>query len=441
MSTPATLPAELGLAPGTSLIEWRTAWSGTPVVSAELTNALVGYTVTAGRGDVDEHVQATTCAATLARELLTAVPEVGAGVQLAVTAAAGDALGLAASARPRFTGEVVGRSLDDDGRLVLQLVGRRSRLGRLYVGDTPWAQETAGVRVQRILDLARAQLPALQLGTVDADAVQVIPRDVDRQPALALLDELAETTTGQLVELRDGTLTWHDAEHRRNPAVLVELVAGRQIVAGLRWESGLAGMVNDLTLAYGLTPAEGEQPTVRQVDDVSVAAVGVVAASESTLLADKSTAEDRARLIVGRRSTASWSSPALTVELLRSVDRAQLAGLLRLEHGNVLRATGLPAMSPFTTSELVVEGYTETLTRDAWLLDLAVAGLGIAGAPLQWQETPAAITWAGVTPAGMTWLQAAQWQPYRGESGRWHDVAATLRWSAVPASTTWANYV
>lgn len=430
------------------LVEWVTAWTvdGVPpvgadarghIVDAALSPALTAYVVAHGRGDVNANVEATTCTATLAMSPGLRIPKVGESVRLALSAAVSDALGLVLDDAVRFTGEVTDRQLVGP-YLTVVMVGRRARLGRLDIGDVPWPAESDGSRAQHILDAAKAELSSLQLGTVDVGTVQVLARDVDKQPALSLIDRLADTAAGQLVERRTGELQWHDAEHRRNLSPVVELTAD-QLLGGLQWSSGIDGMVNTLTLTYGVAPVDGERPTAVVVDEQQAGPLGVgpIAATLDTDLALDYQAGDRARLIVGRRSTAWWDTPALSVDLIRTA-WPQLPALLTVEHGEQLRVTGLPKLGPFPTSRVMVEGYTESMTPTSWQLVLAVADVGIAAAPTRWDDVAASMTWD--TAGELTWLQAARWQPESDTLGRWLDVSADTRWSTVDPAVTWTNY-
>lgn len=451
--------AGLGVTGGDSdvrLIEWVGAWTvdGVVPVGADpvghvvdqaLTDALVAYAVGIGRGDVNANVEATTLTAQLRYTAGARIPKVGEPVRLTIGRQLADALGLALDDRVRFTGEVTDRQLSG-GVLTVVAVGRRARLARLFIGDEPWPAESDGSRAQRILDLAHAQLSSVQRGVVDVGTVQVLARDVDRQPVLGLFDQLAETAAGQLVERRTGELAWHDAEHRRNLAPLCELTA-EQLLGGLGWQSGVDGLLNTLELTYG-TPAldpvtlepTGDRPTVTVVDEDQAGPLGVgpISASLDTELALADQAHDRARLIVGRRSTPWWDTPALAVDLTRTAGD-QLLPLLAAEHGEQLRVTGLPQLGPFPTSRVIVEGYTETMTPTSWLLSFAVADVGVAGAPVRWDDVPAELTWDTV-PAELTWLQAARWQPDNDSTGRWLDVPADLRWDNVDPDLTWDSY-
>lgn len=446
------LRAHAGVVDEVDTFDWCTSWTtdaGAPaganasgnVVDQALSAAVLGYSTTGGRGGVDGNVEACTIKVTLHQRAGARVPAIDEPFRIALNDQLAEALGVPLDDRPRFTGEVDGVQLDDAGNVIVSGVGRRARLGGINVGDVPWPAESDGDRAGRIVELAQLQLGALQLGVVDPGTVTVLGRDVDRQPALKLIEELGIDSGGQLVERRNGDLAWHDAEHRRNLATRAELSAGT-VLRGMSWSTSKAGLTNDLELSYGTAPEGSDKPSVRVVDNASRSVVGrgPYEAKLDTRLATETDALDRARLIVGRRSEPWWQVPALRLNVMRTPElRAQLVQLLGVEHGDVVRVTGMPSTLPLTTDRLAVEGYTETVTPTDWQLQLVVADLGLAGAPIRWDDLPADLTWADV-PAWVTWQTAARWQPDPDPRGRWLDQPADLTWDTLDPDLTWDTY-
>lgn len=341
--------------------------------------------------------------------------------------------------RPRFVGQVTDVAAAPGvagvtGPALVSVVaaGSLARLGRLVVGDTPWPAERDGARAARILALAAANA-GVTVGPVDVGTVDVLGRDVDAQPALELLTELAGQAGSLLVQRRDGTLEWHDANHRRGtPAVLAGLAAAN-ILTGSRWEQTLAGAVNDLTVGYG---TGDPQATVRVQDAPSVAAYGRLAGSTGTALATLTDATVRAGDVVGRRSRPRWRVDGLTVELLRTVSPSQAASLAGAEVGSLLTLTGLPETGPFSAARMFVEGWSEEIAPDGWTLALDVTEYGLTGPSPRWVDVPATVKWSGV-PASTTWLAAVSWYAGDANAGRYVDRPASRRWSQE--SATWAT--
>lgn len=368
-----------------------------------------GITIRHGRSSTDQQPDAGTCTVTVMSDVLDALPTLGQELRVELGPDAADWLlvtsPLWSAVKTRFVGDVTDitvrpkAGIDGPSFVSITAVSPRARLGRVLLGDAPWPVELDGARAGRILALAALEAD-LDLGTIDAGRVNVRARDVDSQPALALLDQLAVDTGGILAESRAGEMLWHDAEHRRALTPSVTLDAGN-VLAPTSTSQNLGGVVNDLTVAYGAEP----QATVRVTDEDSVVAYGLFAASIATQLADEDAAESYARTNIARRSEPRWSTPGLTVDLLRTVDVDTAAALLELEFAGLLAVDGFPASGPFAAADLWVEGWTETISRRGWRLALDVSDYQLTGPPLRWSDLPAGLQWADVAP-DLTWLDA-----------------------------------
>lgn len=399
--------------------------------------------ITHGRDSADGPVEPGRCTLTVETAPLARLPRVGDELRVELTDAALTWAQLPPArwpaARVRFTGHVTDVAARAERRgtpptVTITAATRRSRLGRTVVGDAPWPVEDDGARAARILALA-APVVGAPVGLVDEGTVQVTARDVDRQPALQLLDELALHTNGQLVELRNGELRWHDALHRRRAAVDVELTAAN-VLAQLVATQRLAGIVNRLSVAYGPPVEGGERPAVEYADPTSETMHGPFGAQLGTQLQNQADALSFARLLVGRRSRPAWVLDQLDVELTRTVDPAVAGQLLALEHADLVRVVGFPA-DPFDQARLWVEGWTETVTRYSWGLELAVSDYGRSGVEPRWVDVNPDVSWAETDP--LTWLQVVGWDSGEFVSGRWVDVPVDERWSTYSTEPTWAT--
>lgn len=313
----------------------------------------------------------------------------------------------------------------DDWQTVTRPAGTWAKLRRMTV----WRSEIGPVSL-------------LKAGQIDPTAVQVRARDVDRQTALTLVEQLAESTGSVLAELRDGTLEWQDSEHRRNVAQLVQLAAD-DVLAGVPWRLDVVGLVNDLTVFYGPNPVSGERTSVRVVDPQSAnpaTGIGTLANRLDSELENAADATSLAQLAVARYGRPAWRTEQLDVDLLRTVDQATARLLLTAEFGALLTVTGFPSGGPFTSRRLFVEGWTETITRDGWRWQPAVSDYGLTGAPVRWADVPGAITWATIDPT-LTWFGLAAVDFGQADTvDRWLDIPADLRWTEVDPAETWATW-
>jgi hypothetical protein len=404
----------------------------------DLDPGLVGpVTIRHGRDDVDDLPTASTCSFTIDASA-TALPSIGDDVTVDLGADAVTYFTAPLSAIRRFAGRVTdltaipARGVNGRAFVRVVAVAPLAVLGRTIVGDTPWPAELDGVRADRVLDLVVAANPSIVVDDVDPGFYVVRARDVDRKAALGLLQELARDALGVLVGLRSGAIAYQDAEHRRNAPVRVTVDAS-EALADTAWVQDLAGLTNDVTVAYGDAEPQAETAVV---DEVSVDTFGRYGVRLATQLDDEVGAAALASALIGRGSRPAWRIENLTVELLRTVDPVNAAILLDLEVSDLVAVTGFPSTGPFVTSSLWVEGWTETIARDEWTLVLNVSGFAYGGPPARWVDVAASVAWAEV-PADVSWLGFSAWDFPRESAGRWVDVAANTEWADVP--TQWAD--
>jgi hypothetical protein len=404
----------------------------------DLDPGLVGpVTIRHGRDDVDAQPTASTASFTIDADAV-ALPSIGDDVTIDLGADAVAYFTAPLSSIRRFAGRVTdltaipARGVHGRAFVRVVAVAPLAVLGRTIVGDTPWPSELDGVRADRVLDLAVAANPAIVVDSVDPGFYVVRARDVDRKAALGLLQELARDALGVLVGLRSGAIAYHDAEHRRNSPIRVTVDAS-EALADTAWVQDLAGLTNDVTVAYGDAEPQAETGVV---DEVSVDTFGRYGVRLATQLDDEAGAAALASALVGRGSRPAWRIENLTVELLRTVDPVNAAILLDLEVSDLVAVTGFPTTGPFVTSSLWVEGWTETIARDEWTLVLNVSGFAYGGPPARWVDVDASVAWAEV-PLDVSWLGFSSWDFPRESAGRWVDLASNLDWIDVPAQ--WAD--
>jgi len=305
-------------------------------------------------------------------------------------------------------------------------------MGRRIIGDEPWPQETDGARAWRAINLAGVRTVQAQS---DPGTVQVLARDVDAQPALDVAGDAALAGAGYLWNDRSGSVLYADAEHRRNAPVAVELDAC-ELPLSVEWDQNMDGLVNDARVRWGIAPDGGDQPEVHVSNQASIDALGLFGASLSTTLATVQDAQARAGYIVARQAQPVWGFVGETFQLdTRLLDAPTITALLDLEVGSLIRVTGLPAGSPYTSALLWVEGWVETITGSSWELALATSDYCRSAGTVRWDETDPAVTWDNI---GTQAWDTATCLPPRPSTGRWNDVPASLRWDL--ASGTWDTW-
>lgn len=336
-------------------------------------------------------------------------------------------------------------------------VGPKARAGQTLIGDTPWYQETVAQRKDRIEQLgAAAGWPGLYLPPLAAwtgglspdDAATVVSaRDVDRQSALTLYEQLAGDVGAEVFEsLRyEGRIMWAGIEWRSGRTAIATL-RPEEVAATATWTQDLSGLVNKMSVEYG--PA-GARATVTVRDEASIAQFGEYATSRSTQLVAYAPAQRLAALTVGRNSVPAWAITRLDVDLLDlALPKAKARKLLRAEVGDLVELQGLPTSAP-GNRWFYIEGAEMTAGVHDWHLTLYVSDAGRTGAPLAWEELSPTMTWADVPPE-MSWLQAAGWFEGPPDTYRWVDVPGNQTWRMLAPgdprgdadlrAPSWASY-
>jgi hypothetical protein len=400
-------------------------------ISCLVDQAVVHY----GRDDSGGQPEAATVTIDIdvADTVLPAYVEIGAPVIVETT--------LAGTAHRRFTGLVTDVNLawDDEGEHtpnagIAQVIAVSSlaSLGRVVVGDAPFPQELDGARVVRVLNLAGIVPDPLR---TDPGVVQILARDIDSSDALGVIEDTADSAAGILWETLDGQILYADSEHRRNAIVDLELDACDVLVTPT-WQRNLAGLVNKVSIGYGVAVEGGEQPRYLAQNDVSIGRYDLFNYTTTTELAALADATALGNLLLARNSAPVWVMAALPVDV-EALSAADTATLLGLEMHSLLRLTGLPLVGNApTTAALWVEGFTETLAWGVHDLELSVSGYCRTAPAPRWDDVDPALTWDG---AHGTWDQAVCFgPPIPGDT--WADVPASLRWDAVPVGITWDTW-
>jgi hypothetical protein len=341
----------------------------------------------------------------------------------------------------RFVGTVTDLSLgwaaagpDTPDRVVAQIVavGPLADLGRRTVGDVPWPRQLDGARVAAILAAAGITLdPTFS----DPGTVEILARDVDSQTALDLAQEVASDAGGILWATTGGEIRYADAVHRRGVTPALSLDAC-DILVTPTWRRTTEGMVNAVSIGYGVAPEGGDVPRYVAERSDSIARWGTFGLTSTTQLAAAADAKSLGDLLLTQNHDPVWILGALPVGVA-DLTAPETAALLSLEQHDLIAVTGMPAAGTVPTStSLWVEGWTETLEWGRHDLELIVSGYCRTAPPPRWNDVDPATTWD--TVAG-TWDQAACFGPPQ-DLGRWDDVPATTRWNTLDPALTWDTY-
>lgn len=413
--------------------------AGQIVAGADISCLVDTVAIIHGRDDSNGQPNASTATLDLsfdtAEDELPASVEIGALVRVATDVGGVDSV--------RFTGAITDvligwdeAGADTPNAAVVQVIaaGPLAALGSRVVGAAPFPQQLDGARVAAVLAAAGTVLDPT---TSDPGMVQILARDIDSQPALAVAQEVAESAGGTVWETRSGYVRYADSEHRRNITPSLTLDACDVLVTPT-WRRDTAGLVNSVSIGYGEVPEGEEQARYVASNPASQARYGFHEITSTTVLAALADAQAMGQLLLVRNVSPVWLLSELPVDVA-GLDPDRTAALLGLDMHDLIGITGLPVLGslPSTTS-LWVEGWSETLTHGGHDYALFVSGYCRTSPPPRWDDLSPAITWDTVS-AALTWDGAACLGPLPS-LGRWDDVAASLRWDTVPAATTWDTW-
>lgn len=356
----------------------------------------------------------------------------------------GDTITLDGDTGPVFAGRITDRQLthlDTQergrlGRFTLTAAGTLARLGVRKVGDTPWPQETGAQRAARIL--AAAQVPHRIDGTTDAP---ILPRDVDAQPALSLLEDLAQDTAAAVFDTPSGAIVYQALSGRARPVFPYRWIdfpaadtwdgfdpdltwdgtppsigqwdsPGSQFPILLppgavqwepEWASSEAQVVNRVRVGWGTPPEGGEQPWVESSDAASGARHGQRYTYLGTQLATEAAARDRAAHVITTQAKERWALTSVVV-LLEQLDPGTRYNLLRATCGMHVTLQGLPQPAPAMEWTGILEGWSYQQWRTGPGLDHERITLFLSDplsslAVMTWADYPSTYTWADHPPA------------------------------------------
>lgn len=350
-----------------------------------------------------------------------------------------------------FTGRVTDMEARFDnasGATLIDITAQdmRAELANRDVGDVPWLAETLAARVARIVTASGQPITY----RIDASmtGLPISWRDVDRQGALTLLQEMAISGDGVL---------WAAASLTTGPYLDFESLNERPALSGLTQGANgivIIGPITDVPGSLRLDACSLSRDPVRWIQDVADVSTRVATTWRQQTLDDKGNPAptDRVENVIdaeleksigsrriaistqlsasapalqlasntlGRTSTPGWRLSGLTWDAeddapLASSELTKMMTLLdgTTRNGCPIVVTDLPDWSPLaegrTEVPLFVEGGTYTNEDGAWHLDMTTSAPTAAGRSATWNDFPS-------TPHPVT-------------AWRWQDMAPDISW-------------
>jgi hypothetical protein len=359
-------------------------------------------------------------------------------------------------------------------------------LANTSIGDTPWPVQTITTRVKRILALVAQAIDPINAAAVQPvidpvpGAFQVTWRDVDNQPAMGLLTELADTgdavlwpvfsaSVGFYLWFEDPTLRQASAMLAWNAgAGLVQITGNTAATRGVvltacdlledpaQWTQDVADVITRVNGTWQEQTVDDQgqpAPTERSatVNDPNAEApvsqgglgLGVRALSYTTQLISEADLFTVSNRVLARSRALGWRLSGITwdTRLPDDFDTADTATLLTLLDG--ARRPGLPVtlteMPGWTPTGPVASTYLEggeySFDDGRWTLAMTLSPSGQTAYSAAWFDMDPAWTWTQMDPS-ITWEQL--WGVTTS--------AASLRWRQLDKhpwtadTKTWLQY-
>jgi hypothetical protein len=326
-----------------------------------------------------------------------------------------------------------------------------AELNNRYIGDVPWVHETMASRAARILSTA-AQ-PGLVLETVPSSigSKDIAWRDVDAQPAGALLSQLARSVGGVLwtaASVGAGPFLKYEDQAARSP--MFELVMGvdgivRIEVLDAPLTGGLVLDACDILLdpVHWVQTAEDDSTrilvnwwtngsaavgtakvltTETLIDTARETATGRRSITVPTDLTNATDARLLATTILARTTVPGWRVSGIVwrLELVQHLDADQIERVMKVLDGVTrlglpILLDNLPGWVPITAEAqvaLYLEGGRFSNVNGIWSLELLTSSAEGQGRSLRWSDL--------TLPPG----NAFQWQDM-DPAIQWQDLAGT----------------
>lgn len=326
-----------------------------------------------------------------------------------------------------------------------------SVLANVKVGDDPWPSQTVQERANAIMALIPTSPPLVIDPGLQNTVVSY--RDVDAQPPLGLLQDLAQTAGGVLwitAHATQGVYLWmEDPRNRENVrrfaiddttgAVYITNDAGDQVSVAIlsandvlrdpvQWTQDVNQIITQASISWleQIPAGEGEQAStedhtvvVRDTQD-RIDRYGIRDISVSTELTTAEDAENLADRILALSRGTGWIFDGLqldTILLCRDIATVdyphRLTTVLDLldattRIGYALTLIDMPAWTPTgAVRSVYVDGGTYTWADHRWQLELTATPSAGQGQSATWADFDGTgVTWADFAPNKITWLDA-----------------------------------
>jgi len=404
---------------------WKVEIDGVPYTTAILANLIIR----SGRTNIYEQAQAGFCTIELIDTTQTAIPvSINSTIGISVKDSA-------AVFVPIFGGNVVdiGLSVRDAGQIgfsqtySITALGALARLPKALTNGV-LAQDFDGTQIYDILHevlfATWAQVPGAEtwatydptmtwanaenngMGEIDVPGnYELAARTSDRTNVYALVSALATSGLGYIYEDAQGLIGYADSTHRTVYLATngyVDLDANQARAAGLRIETRVGDVRNDVTIKYGTTSQFEESAN----DAASIVQYGQLAQIINTTIKHAADALDQAQFYLTLRAQPQPIFSEITFDLTNpEIDDGDRDNLIGVFMGEAIALVNLPLNMSAGTFQGFVEGWSFRAGFNELSVTLLLSPLAYSLQAMRWNDVPITETWASVLPT-LDWENA-----------------------------------
>ena len=404
---------------------WKVEIDGVPYTTAILANLIIR----SGRTNIYEQAQAGFCTIQLIDTTQTAIPvSINSTIGISVKDSA-------AAFVPIFGGNVVDIALEvrDAGQIGFSQTYSITALGALArlpkaLTDGVLAQDFDGDQIfeilQDVLFATWAQVPGAEtwatydptitwanaenngLGEIDRPGnYELAARTSDRTNVYALVSALATSGLGYIYEDAQGLIGYADSTHRTVYLATngyIDLDANHARAAGLRIETRVGDVRNDVTIKYGTTSQFEESAS----DAPSIVQYGQLAQIINTTIKHAADALDQAQFYLTLRAQPQPIFSEITFDLTNpEIDDGDRDNLIGVFMGEAIALVNLPLNMSAGTFQGFVEGWSFRAGFNELSVTLLLSPLAYSLQAMRWNDVPITETWASVLPT-LDWENA-----------------------------------
>lgn len=244
------------------------------------------------------------------------------------------------------------------------------------------------------------------LGEIDTPGnYELAARSSSRTDVYSLVSALATSGLGYIYEDAQGRIGYADSTHRTNYLAAngyVDLDANHARAAGLRIETRVGDVRNELTIKYGATSSSEQSAS----DTASIAQYGTLAQIITTTLHNAADATDQANFYLSLRAQPQPIFSEITFDLTNpEIDNSDRDNLISVFMGEAISLNNLPTNMSSGTFQGFVEGWSFQAAYNRLTVTLLLSPLAYSLQAMRWNDVPITETWASVSPT-LTWTTA-----------------------------------